>query len=77
MNLVIALGGRVGGDMEPHLKLCPITSPGLPDFSRELLKNMGRPGYEAGYLQVPHAWPQIILLSCGKFVVMYITYVLS
>ena len=40
------LRGRVGGDTQPR----PITSPdrpGLPDFSRETLKNMGRPGYEA------------------------------
>ena len=37
--------GRVGGDAQPR----PITSPdrpGLPDFSRGTLKNMGRARYE-------------------------------
>ena len=40
----------MGGDAQPCLKLCPITSPdrpGLPNFSRATLKNMGWPGYEA------------------------------
>ena len=44
------LRGRVGGDTQPRPKPRQITSPdrpGLPDFSRETLKNMGRPGYEA------------------------------
>ena len=44
------LRGRVGVDTQPRPKPRPITSPdrpGLPNFSRETLKNMGRPGYEA------------------------------
>ena len=44
------LRGRVGGDTQPRPKPRPITSPdrpGLPDFSCETLKYVGRPGYEA------------------------------
>ena len=44
------LRGRVGGDNPTTSQTTPITSPdqpGLPDFSCETLKNMGRPGYEA------------------------------
>ena len=45
----------MGGDTQPRPKPRPITSPdrpGLPDFSRETLKNMGRPGYEAILIKV-------------------------
>ena len=44
------LRGRVGGDTQLRPKPRLITSPdrpGLPNFSRGTLKNMGRPGYEA------------------------------
>ena len=32
--------------------ICIASYPGLPDFSRATLKNMGRPGYEARFVHV-------------------------
>ena len=58
------LCGRVGGDTQPRPKPHPITSPdrpGLPDFSCETLKNMGRPGYEATEI-IQQLWCQFFQL---------------
>ena len=56
----------MGGDTQPR----PITSPdrpGLPDFSRETLKNMGRPGYEASP-SCDHFHP---MLGSGTHTIVY------